>query len=225
MAKILLIEDDQELANTVSKCLKLERHSVDVVNDGADGLAFALNASYEVLVVDVQLPNMNGFEIVKRFRESGSKVPVIMLTGKSHIDDKETGFESGADDYLTKPFSVRELVARIKALLRRPRALSNDYAIGHLSLHQTQRRILKNGQEITLLPIDYSVLEFLMRHPNEVFSSEALISRVWPTDKFPSTDAVRSSIKRIRSVIDVEGETSLIETISKVGYRLNRLNE
>jgi two-component system, OmpR family, response regulator len=225
MAKILLIEDDHELANTVSKCLKLERHSVDVVNDGADGLAFALNASYEVLVVDVQLPNMNGFEIVKRFRESGSKVPVIMLTGKSHIDDKETGFESGADDYLTKPFSVRELVARIKALLRRPRALSNDYAIGHLSLNQTQRRIMKNGQEITLLPIDYSVLEFLMRHPNEVFSSETLISRVWPTDKFPSTDAVRSSIKRIRSVIDVEGETSLIETISKVGYRLNRPNE
>jgi two-component system, OmpR family, response regulator len=225
MAKILLIEDDQELANTVSKCLKLERHSVDVVNDGADGLAFALNASYEVLVVDVQLPNMNGFEIVKRFRESGSKVPVIMLTGKSHIDDKESGFESGADDYLTKPFSVRELVARIKALLRRPRALSNDYAIGHLSLHQTQRRILKNGEEITLLPIDYSVLEFLMRHPNEVFSSEILISRVWPTDKFPSTDAVRSSIKRIRAVIDVEGETSLIETISKVGYRLNRPKE
>ncbi|CAN5401642.1 response regulator transcription factor [soil metagenome] len=222
MAKILLIEDDEELANTVSKCLKLERHSVDVVGNGTDGLAFALNGSYEIMVVDVQLPGMNGFEIVRNYRESGSKVPIIMLTGKSQIDDKETGFEAGADDYLTKPFSVRELVARIKALLRRPRAFDNDFSIGSLTLNTGSRRIMKNGEEINLLPIDHSVLEFFMRHPNEVFSAETLISRVWPTDKFPSTDAVRSSIKRIRSAIDVDGQDSLIETISKVGYRLNR---
>ncbi len=222
MAKILLIEDDVELAGTVSKWLKLERHSVDVVGDGNDGLAFALNGSYEILVVDVQLPGMNGFEIVRNYRESGSKVPIIMLTGKSHIDDKETGFEAGADDYLTKPFSVRELVARIKALLRRPRAFDNDFSIGNLTLNSGSRRIMKNGEEINLLPIDHSVLEFLMRHPNEVFSAETLIARVWPTDKFPSTDAVRSSIKRIRSAIDVDGQDSIIETISKVGYRLNR---
>ncbi len=222
MAKILLIEDDEELAGTVSKWLKLERHSVDVVSDGNDGLAFALNGSYEVLVVDVQLPGMNGFDIVRNFRESGSKAPVIMLTGKTHIDDKETGFESGADDYLTKPFSVRELMARIKALLRRPRNFDTDYSIGNLTLNTGSRRILKDGEEINLLPIDHSVLEFLMRHPDEVFSAETLIARVWPTDKFPSTDAVRSSIKRIRSAIDVEGKESLIETISKVGYRLNR---
>lgn len=222
MAKILLIEDDEELAGTVSKWLKLERHSVDVVGDGNDGLAFALNGSYEILVVDVQLPGMNGFEIVRNYRESGSKVPIIMLTGKSHIDDKETGFEAGADDYLTKPFSVRELVARIKALLRRPRAFDNEFSIGTLTLNAGSRRIMKNGEEINLLPIDHSVLEFLMRHPNEVFSAETLISRVWPTDKFPSTDAVRSSIKRIRSAIDEDGQDSLIETISKVGYRLNR---
>ena len=222
MAKILLIEDDEELANTVSKWLKLERHSVDVVNNGTDGLAFALNGSYEILVVDVNLPGMDGFEIVRNYRESGSKAPIIMLTGKTQIDDKETGFEAGADDYLTKPFSVRELVARIKALLRRPRAFDNDFSIGNLTLNSGSRRIMKNGEEINLLPIDHSVLEFLMRHPNEVFSAETLISRVWPTDKFPSTDAVRSSIKRIRAAIDVDGEDSMIETISKVGYRLNR---
>ncbi|HEY9676391.1 MAG TPA: response regulator transcription factor [Drouetiella sp.] len=222
MAKILLIEDDDELAGTVSKWLKLERHSVDVCNDGNDGLAFALNALYEILVVDVQLPGMEGFEIVRRVRESGSKVPVIMLTGKSAIDDKETGFESGADDYLTKPFSVRELVARIKALLRRPNSFDTDYTVGHLSISSSSHKILKNGAEINLLPIDHAVLEFMMRHPNEVFSADTLISRVWPTDKFPSTDAVRSSIKRIRSAIDLDGQDSLIETISKVGYRLNK---
>jgi DNA-binding response OmpR family regulator len=222
MAKILLIEDDEELAGTVSKWLKLDRHSVEVVHDGNDGLAFALGASYEILIVDVSLPGLNGFEICRQFRESGSKVPVIMLTGKTDIDDKETGFESGADDYLTKPFSIRELIARIKALLRRPRNFENDYTVGNLTLNTTQRRVLKNGDAITLLPIDHAVLEFLMRHPNEAFSAETLISRVWPTDKYPSADAVRSSIKRIRAVIDDEGQPSLIETISKVGYRINR---
>jgi DNA-binding response OmpR family regulator len=222
MAKILLIEDDEELAETVSKWLKLDRHSVEVVHDGNDGLAFALGASYEILIVDVSLPGLNGFEICRQFRASGSKVPVIMLTGKTEIDDKETGFESGADDYLTKPFSIRELIARIKALLRRPRNFENDISVGHLTLNSTLRRVLKNGDAITLLPIDHAVLEFLMRHPNEAFSAETLISRVWPTDKFPSADAVRSSIKRIRAVIDEEGQPSLIETISKVGYRINR---
>lgn len=222
MAKILLIDDDVDLLATLSKSLKLERHTVEVAYDGTTGLEFALGASYEILIVDVSLPDMDGFEICRRFRAGGGKAPVMMLTGRGSIDDKEAGFNSGADDYLTKPFSTRELVARIGALLRRTGNLQSDLSVGSITLNAAQRRITKNGKPLSLLPIDHALLEFLLRHPDQAFSVETLIERVWPTDKFPTADAVRSAVKRIRAAVDDDGQPSIIETISKVGYRLNR---
>ena len=220
MAKILLIEDDPELSATVAKWLTLERHTVDVANDGNDGLDRVLGASYDIIVSDVTLPGVDGFEICRQFRSQGGHTPVIMLTGKNHIQDKETGFDAGADDYLTKPFSVRELGARIRALLRRPEVFRSDIAVGPLALDLASHQILKNGVPLDLLPVDYALLEFLMRHPGETFSTDTLITRVWSTDKFPTVEAVRSAVKRIRKLIDTDGEESLIETVNKVGYRL-----
>lgn len=220
MAKILLIEDDAELSSTVAKWLTLERHTVDVANDGNDGLDRVLGSTYDIIVSDVTLPGVDGFEICRQFRDSGGHTPVIMLTGKNHIQDKETGFDAGADDYLTKPFSVRELGARIRALLRRPEVFRGGITVGPLALDLASHQILKDGEPLDLLPVDYALLEFLMRHAGETFSTDTLITRVWSTDKFPTVEAVRSAIKRIRKLIDNDGQESLIETVNKVGYRL-----
>lgn len=222
MSKILLIEDDNELSATVAKWLTLERHNVEVVSDGLDGLDMVMGGGFDVIVCDVNLPGMDGFEICRRFRDAGGTTPVIMLTGKNLIQDKETGFNVGADDYLTKPFSVRELCARIRALMRRPDTYRGSVTVGRLCLDLNARKILKDDAPLTLLPVDYALLEFLMRHPGETFSTDTLITRVWATDKCPTVEAVRSSIKRIRKAIDEPGADSLIETVNKIGYRLNK---
>lgn len=222
MSKILLIEDDAELSATVAKWLTLERHSVEIASDGNSGLDLVLGGAFDVIVCDVNLPGIDGFEICRRFRDKGGQTPIIMLTGKNQIQDKETGFNVGADDYLTKPFSVRELCARIRALLRRPETYRGSVTVGRLSLDLNARKILKDGVAISILPVDYSLLEFLMRHPGETFSTDTLITRVWSTDKCPTVEAVRSSVKRIRKVIDEPGAESFIETVNKIGYRLNK---
>lgn len=222
MSKILLIEDDQDLSTTVAKWLTLERHAVEVTGDGLNGLELILGGDFDIIVCDVNLPGMDGFQICRRYRDAGGQTPIILLTGKAQIQDKETGFASGADDYLTKPFSVRELCARIRALLRRPDTYRGSVTVGKLHLDLTARKILKEGKPLSLLPVDYALLEFLMRHPGETFSTDTLISRVWATDKSPTVEAVRSSVKRIRKVIDEPGLESMIETVNKIGYRLNK---
>lgn len=220
MSKILLIEDDEEMSTLVAKWLVLEHHVVDIARDGLYGLDMLLGGSFDVIVCDVNLPGLDGFELVKRYRDSGGKTPVIMLTGQGQIQDKETGFSVGADDYLTKPFSVKELCLRIRALLRRPEAYRGNVKVGDLELDLNARKITLLGKPLALLPTDYALLEFLMHHPGETFTIDALISRVWSTDKCPTVDAVRSSVKRIRKVIDQPDKDSLIETVNKVGYRL-----
>lgn len=220
MSKILLIEDDDEMSTIVAKWLTLEHHVVDIAKDGLYGLDMLLGGSFDVIVCDVNLPGLDGFELVKRFRDQGGKTPVIMLTGQGQIHDKEAGFTAGADDYLTKPFSVKELCLRIRALLRRPESFRGNVKVGDLELDLNARKITLLGKPLALLPTDYALLEFLMHHPGEAFTVDALISRVWSTDKCPSVDAVRSSVKRIRKVIDQPDRDSLIETVNKVGYRL-----
>ena len=221
MAKILLIEDDEELAATVAKWLTLERHQVEIVNTGNDGLDMVLGGNFDIFVMDVNLPDVDGFSICRQFRDKGGHTPIIMLTGQAQISDKQTGFDAGADDYLTKPFSMKELTLRINALLRRPAVYRGDIAVGNLTLDQSAHKILKNGKPLLLMPVDYALMEFFMRHPGETFSTDTLISRVWPTDKYPTLEAVRSAIKRIRKLIDDQAaETSMIETVNKIGYRL-----
>jgi DNA-binding response OmpR family regulator len=226
VAKILLVEDDKELSATVAKYLTMERHIVEVANDGQDGLDRVLSGFYDVIILDVNLPKVDGIEICRRYRSHRGKTPVIMLTGKVAVAEKELGLDSGADDYITKPFSTRELSARVRALLRRPGDLrDNRIDLGNLSLDLSAHSITKDGTPLRLNPIDYSLLQFLIRHNGEFFSAEALIAQVWHTDTSPGPDAVRSAIRRIRQQIDTEGEESLIETVSKVGYRIRQSGE
>ena len=201
----------------------MDRHVVEVANDGQDGLDRVLAGSYDVIILDVALPHVDGIEICRRYRSQRGQTPIIMLTGRGAVAQKELGLDSGADDYITKPFSVRELSARVRAVLRRPPEVrDNRLVIGNLSLDLTLHEICKDGLPLRLNPIDYALLEFLMRHGGEFFNAEALIAQVWHTDTAVGPDAVRSAVRRIRQLIDTDGQESLIETVSRIGYRIRK---
>lgn len=221
MAKILLVEDDKDLAVMVVEWLTHEHHSVESAYDGRDGLEKVSIGEYDIIVLDWQLPLMSGLDICKRFREQGGSTPIIMLTGKGTVSEKETGLDSGADDYLTKPFNMKELSARIRALLRRSSKLvSNILQVGDLVVDPGKYKVTKSGVEINLLPREFALLEFLMRHPDEVFSGEALLQRVWQSDSEATSEAIRTCIKRLRQKLDGDDDNSIIQTIPRVGYRL-----
>lgn len=223
MAKILLVEDDIDLAVTISDALSAERHTVETFHDGLDGEATLKMTEYDVIVLDWDLPGMTGIELLKSFRLSGGSTPVIMLTGKGEMAEKEQGLDSGADDYITKPFNLKELAARIRSVLRRPPLLqSNVLTHGNLTLDPAKFRITRDGQELRLLPRDFALLEFLMRHPSEIFSVDTLLARVWQYDSDATPEGLRVAIRRIRKIVDVSDDLSqsVIENISRVGYRL-----
>ncbi|MDR3614179.1 MAG: response regulator transcription factor [Candidatus Obscuribacterales bacterium] len=223
MAKILLVEDDHDLAFTIADFLSRENHVVESVHDGLDGREMLKFGAFDLLVLDWDLPHLTGVEIMKEYRSSGGSAPIIMLTGRDKIEEKESGFETGADDYLTKPFQLRELSARIKSLLRRPAALvSNVLTVRDISLDTEKHRATRAGVDIKLTPKDFALLEFLMRHPDELFSSETILARVWRTEEETSNDALRVAIRRLRKALG-EGEDakeSIIENVSRMGYRL-----
>lgn len=221
MAKLLLVEDDEGLAKMIAEWLLHEHHTVEVVHDGREGMSRLLVSDYDVAIVDWELPGMTGVEIVKSYRQQRGKAAVIMLTGKGKIDEKETGFEVGADDYLTKPFNMRELSMRIKALLRRSRDVGSTHlSVGDLVLDTSKYRLTRAGVEISLLPKEFALLEFFMRHPGETFSADALLNRVWHSESEATGEAVRTAIMRLRRKIDSGGGESLIESIPRIGYRL-----
>jgi DNA-binding response OmpR family regulator len=223
MAKILLVEDNLDLATIVADSLRAERHVVEAVADGQEALEFLRIAGFELVLMDWDLPSLSGVEVIKQYRATGGRTPIIMLTGKSTITDKEQGFDVGADDYLPKPFEVRELIVRIRALLRRqPTSNTNVLQIGDLQLDPVKFRLTKAGQHAHLTPKDFALLEFFMRHPDEIFSPEQLIARVWDFDSEASSEGLRVAIRRIRKVVDTTDSAadSLIENIARVGYRL-----
>ncbi len=224
MPKILLLEDDRDLAGVVQQALEVEHFTVQAVHSGEEAMEYIGYAKYDVMVFDWELPGLQGVEVLEKIRAEGNGTPIIMLTGKNALDDKEKGFDVGADDYLTKPFEMAELIMRIRALLRRGGvSASKTLKIAHVSLDLTNYRVFKGEQEVHLRPREFSLLEFLMRHPGETFSSEALISRVWKDDAVASDEAVRMAIRRIRQAIDLTSggtDRSLIENIPRIGYRL-----
>jgi len=219
MGRILIVEDDDDIATSLESWLSFERHHVEKVGDGREALGYLKGAPYDLVVLDIELPGLSGFEVCRQYRSTGGKAPVLMLTGRSDITDKTTGFDAGADDYLTKPFHPQEFSARVRALLRRPAEFSgNVLRAANLVLDPGQYRVQKDGREIELLPMEFALLEFFMRHPNQVFPPEALLDRVWPPNSDSSIDAVRTVIKTLRKKID-DGETSLIKNVHGVGYR------
>ncbi|HEY9870040.1 MAG TPA: response regulator transcription factor [Candidatus Obscuribacterales bacterium] len=221
MAKILIVEDDLDFCSMVEDWLSHEHHMVETVHDAADGRHRMLYEEYDLIIVDWNLPGGSGVELVKELRNKGATTPVLLLTGKSLVSEKETGLDAGADDYLTKPANLRELSARVRALLRRASgAASNVLKAGNLTLDPVTFRVTRNGEEIDLQRREFALLEFLMRHPDQVFSAEALLERVWASESDATRDAIKTCLKRLRKKIDVEGRESVIKTVHGVGYKL-----
>jgi DNA-binding response OmpR family regulator len=222
MAKILLIEDELDIAKLVRDWLEAELHLVEIVDDGLVGMHRLMTHAYDLIILDLQLPGMGGIDICRQFRQRRGATPILMLTAKSTIDDKEEGFQSGADDYLTKPFHLKELAARVRVLLRRPLAEhASTLRAGAVVLDPVECKVLKNGQDVHLLPKEYRLLEFFMRHPNHVFSAEVLFDRVWESDADAALDTVRGHIMRLRTKLDTPGTPSIISTVRRLGYKLN----
>ncbi len=223
MAKILVIEDNEDLAQVVRTFLIFEHYEVESVFDGREGLQRVKTYEYDLVVLDLGLPDMSGLEILKALRSKGSKTPVLILTGQDAIEEKERGLDAGADDYVTKPFHMKELGARIRAILRRPAPLKDSEILSAsgITMDVTKFKVTKDGQSIQLLPREFQLLEFFMRHPNQSFSSEVLISRVWQggTGETESAQAaLRTTMRRLRKKIDPDG--ALIKTVHGVGYIL-----
>lgn len=221
--KILLIEDDPEIAKTIVSWLEDERYAVTHANRGDDGLALLKDGNYELAIIDWELPGLSGPEICRHYRQTKGTMPILVLTGKSMIADRVEGLDAGADDYLTKPFSLKELSARVRALLRRPATvLETVLQVGDLTLDPQKYRVMRKGVEVHLMPGDFALLEFFMRNVDMVFSAEALLKRVWSDDSEATPDSLRNSIKRLRNKLDTghSEEESIIENIPRVGYRM-----
>ena len=221
MKKILLIEDDVELAEKVREWLTFEKHSVDMAHNGKDAEQLLNGYQFELIIIDWELPDMTGIDICKRFRAKGGGASVLFLTGKGGLEHKEQGLDAGADDYLTKPFHVKELSARIRALMRRPALTHSDLIkIGNLSLDNVSRKAFREEEELQLLPKELALLEYLMRRPGQVFSAKTLLDNVWPSDSSASEDTVRTYVKTLRKKITKEGEQCPIRTLHGLGYKI-----
>ena len=221
MSKILLIDDDRQLVESLTMFLESEMFTMEAVLTGEDARDRLRHYSYDLIILDWSLPDISGVTLLKQFRLEGKTTPVLMLTGRVEIEEKEEGFDAGADDYLTKPFSTRELLARSRALLRRfSGSTSNTLSIDSLTLNVATRDVRRNGRSIDLLPKEFAVLEFLLRHPNQVFTGQALLNHVWASESEASVDAVRTCMMRLRKKLQQDDETTLIHTVYGVGYKL-----
>ncbi len=222
MAKILLAEDDEQIAQTIERWLHAEKYLLEVTGDGADAYNRVRINHYDLVILDWSLPGNTGIEICRSMRSRGDATPVLMLTGKSKIDEIEHGFDQGADDYLTKPFHLKELAARVKALLRRPRVLSRSLLrVGDLELDVESGTVTRSGAVVELMPKEFAMLELFMRNPRQIFSLEALQSRLWSSESEASTDSVRVQVCNLRRKIDQKGERSLFRVVHRKGYMLD----
>ncbi len=219
--RILLVEDELKLAHAMKRALELQTYAVDVVNNGKDGLDFAIGEEFSLIILDVMLPGMDGTEICKRIRAAGIHTPVMMLTARGQISDKVTGLDVGADDYMVKPFSFEELFARIRALVRRPaRTTDPILKIKDLTLDPKTFTVRRGEKVVELSAKEFSLLEYLLRNKNAVLNKDQIIAHVWnyDSDILPSTIEVH--IKHLRDKIDIAGQDSLINTIRGRGYTI-----
>lgn len=220
MAKILVIEDDELIAESLRETLYTERHKVDAATRIGDAHSYLKAFSYDLLIIDWELPDGSGVALCKTLRQSGDQTPILILTARSNVEDKETGLDTGADDYMSKPFQSRELLARIRSLLRRPPVIAgNILKTADLEIDTVAMRVKRGERKIDLQPHELSVLEFLMRNPNVVFSTEQLMRRCWSSDQDISTEAVYTCMRRLRKKISQAGERELITTVHGAGYR------
>ncbi|MDR4494124.1 MAG: response regulator transcription factor [Nitrospirales bacterium] len=224
--RILIVEDDADLSQFIRKGLREEGHAVDQAANGEDGLLFASTYAYDLLILDVMLPKLDGMELCRQLRAKGNTMPILLLTARASIQDKVTGFDIGADDYLTKPFAFAELLARIRALLRRggPHTLSR-LTVADLELDPATRRVWRGRQEILLTNKEYALLEYLLRNKNRVLTRTTIIEHVWDINYDPMTNIVDAHIRALRAKIDRDHSPPLITTVRGAGYMLETPEE
>ena len=221
MAKILMVEDDASVAENVQDFLVSEGYVVEVAPTAEDAQDLVKSFPYDLIILDWSLPKLSGVGFLKLYRAAGGNVPVLMLTGKESISDKEVGLDSGADDYITKPFHLRELSARIRALLRRPNTqIGTVLTIADLSIDTVARTVSKGGEAIELLPKEYALLELFFRNPNQYFDGDSILERVWHSESDAGPGTVRTTMARLRKKIDTEGQESIIKNDRGFGYKL-----
>ncbi len=220
--RILVIEDDQKIADFISKGLREEGFVVDQAGDGIDGLHLALTESYDVGIFDVMLPGVSGLDIIKKMRGTRINTPVIILSARRHVEDRIKGLQTGADDYLTKPFSFSELLARVQALMRRSSQIiePTSLSVADLTMDLLTREVIRAGQTIELQPREFSLLQYLMRNSGRAISKTAILEHIWGYNFDPQTNAVDVLVCRLRAKIDKSFSDKLLHTLRGVGYVL-----
>ena len=220
--RILLVEDDKGIVRFIRKGLLENSFSVDVAANGEEGLDAVLHMKYDLVVLDILLPKLDGREVLKRIRSMDIQTPVVFLTAKDSEGDIVHGLNLGADDYLTKPFSFNELLARIQAILRRERVvnLSSRFQVSNLILEPDGHRVFREKAKIELTPKEYSLLEFFMRHPGEIITRTMISEKVWDVHFDTSTNIIDVHVSHLRNKIDKDFEPKLLHTVKGVGYVL-----
>ena len=222
--KLLLVEDDAQTAEYLRRGLVELGHTVDHALTGVDGLTAALSLPYDAIVLDRGLPQLGGIAVLQALRAQGCRTPVLMLSALGQLDDRVAGLEAGADDYLPKPFSFRELIARLEAIVRRGGAADKPddrLVVGTLSLDRLARVSARNGRRIELLTKEYQLLEYLMRHAGQVVTRTMMMEAIWDYSFNPGTNVIDVHIGRLRAKIDAEGEPPMLKTVRGAGYRLD----
>ena len=219
--RILVIEDDADLAQFICKGLKEEQYAVDLAADGEEGLELAMAYPYDLLVLDIMLPKLDGLTLCRRLRDAGNNVPVLIMTARNTVEDKVSSFDTGADQFLTKPFAFAELLARIRALLRRgtPQQLTH-LKVADLELDPVSHRVWRGKTEIVLTNKEFALLEYLLRNRNRVLTRTSIIDHVWGLTHDPMTNIVDVHVRALRAKIDRSSSLSLITTVRGVGYML-----
>jgi two-component system, OmpR family, response regulator len=220
---VLLVEDDQRLARVLRRLLEDDRHVVEVANDGETGVEIATSpAGIEVIVLDVGLPDITGLEVARRVRATGAEVAILMLTARDTVNDRVTGLDAGADDYLVKPFAYEELSARLRALARRtesgPRRPAPVLAAGPIALDERTRRVTVEGRPVDLSPREFSLLECLLRHPGQTLTRDQLLDQAWPFSVAVTPNAVDAYVHYLRTKLG--SAARWVETVRGIGYRL-----
>ena len=219
--RILLVEDNVAIARSLKEGLEDEAYAVDVAHDGDEGYRTATTDDYDVIILDVMLPEMNGYEVCRALRKDGNQTPILMLTARDAERDIVEGLDMGADDYLAKPFSFEVLLARLRALLRRPNEkLEEILRVGDLTLDPSLKKVMRAAQEISLTAKEYAVLEYLMRNAGKVLSKEQIISHVWDFDADVLPNNVELFVMFLRRKIDKPFSSKLIHTVPGFGYKL-----
>jgi DNA-binding response OmpR family regulator len=217
--KILVVEDDRTVGQYVKRGLEEQRYHADLVTDGMEGLRLASGGRYDLIVLDLRLPEMSGLEVLRTLRDRGNPTPVLVLTAQDAVDFKVQALRSGADDYVTKPFAFEELLARVEALGRRPKEIrAQQLRIGDLELDMETREVRRAGERIELTPKEYTVLEYLMRHSGRVMSRTLITEYAWDYHFDPGTNIVDVVINRLRKKVDSGHAQKLVHTVRGVGY-------